>query len=90
VTIGTIEAFAGGAWVVGSHTYAGAGPYTVTVTVKDDGGATVLATTTAFDPPAGPRSHLCKAIHGRHHRTGGHGIAHWHRRAIQAHQLSAR
>ncbi len=75
-TAGTIEAIPGGAWVVGSHTYAGAGPYTITVTVHDNDGFTVSATTTAFDPPganvpAGPRHH------GRHgarqfHRPAGH------------------
>jgi streptogramin lyase len=51
-TTGTIEAIEGGAWVVGSHTYTGLGPYTVTVTVHDDGGAVVTATATAYDPPA--------------------------------------
>jgi hypothetical protein len=51
-TAGTIEAVPGGAWVVGSHTYGGSGPYTVTVTVQPGGGATVMATTTAYDPPA--------------------------------------
>jgi hypothetical protein len=54
-TAGTIEAIPGGAWVVGTHTYAGNGPYTVTVTVHDDGGAVVAATTTAYDPPANLR-----------------------------------
>jgi hypothetical protein len=58
-TAGTIEAIPGGNWVVGSHTYSTSGPFTVTVTVKDDGGFTVTATATAFDPtgaavPAAP------------------------------------
>jgi streptogramin lyase len=53
-TVGTVEAIPGGAWVVGTHTYDGAGPFTITVTVRDDGGAVVPATTTAYDPPANP------------------------------------
>jgi hypothetical protein len=52
-TTGIVAAIPGGNWVVGSHTYAGSGPYTITVTVHDDGGFTVIATTTAYDPPAG-------------------------------------
>jgi hypothetical protein len=53
-TTGTVEAIPGGAWVVGTHTYSDSGPYTITVTVGDDGGAVVKATTTAFDPPVNP------------------------------------
>jgi streptogramin lyase/PKD repeat protein len=53
-TTGTVEAIPGGAWVVGTHTYDQSGPYNVQVTVTDDGGAVVTATTTAFDPPANP------------------------------------
>jgi hypothetical protein len=68
-TVGTIAAVPGGAWVVGSHTYAGTGPYTITVTVHDDGGAVVATTTSAYDPPAGPRHHGRRRVH--HH--GHHG-----------------
>jgi streptogramin lyase len=50
-TAGTIEAIPGGDWVIGSHTYATSGPFTITVTVHDAGGLTVPTTTTAFDPP---------------------------------------
>jgi PKD repeat protein len=53
-TTGTVEAIPGGAWVVGTHTYDGSGPYMITVTVRDDGGAVVPAITTAYDPPANP------------------------------------
>jgi streptogramin lyase len=49
---GTIQAIPGGAWVVGSHTYSGPGPYTVTVKVYDDGGAVVGTSAMAYDPPA--------------------------------------
>jgi hypothetical protein len=82
-TTGTIEAILGGAWVVGTHTYAGSGPYTITVTVNGDGGAVVTATTTAYDPPAraqgsaapsrpigipaGPLLHVRKRAHDRGH-----------------------
>ncbi len=50
-TAGTIEAIPGGDWVIGSHTYATSGPFTITVTVHDASGLTVPTTTTAFDPP---------------------------------------
>jgi hypothetical protein len=51
---------------VGSHTYAAAGPFKITVTVHDDSGFTVAATTQAFDPPTTPAGPL-------HHRS--HGVA---------------
>jgi hypothetical protein len=58
-TTGTVAAVPGGDWVVGNHTYANSGPYTITITVKE-GAITVVATALAFDPPAlpaGPRHH---------------------------------
>ncbi|MEO6808698.1 MAG: hypothetical protein ABI353_06260, partial [Isosphaeraceae bacterium] len=48
---GVVVRNAQGALVVqGSHTYAEAGQHTVTVTIKDAGGATATATTSAFVP----------------------------------------
>jgi PAS domain S-box-containing protein len=70
---GIIEAVPGGEWVVGGHTYAGAGPFTITVTIHDDSGFTVATTTQAFDPPAGPAGPLHHRRHGlarAHHRSG--------------------
>ncbi len=68
-TAGTVEAIAGGDWVIGSHSYAGAGPYTMTIKVTGDG-FTVQTTMTAFDPPgrpAGPLHHSHRgAAHSRH------------------------
>jgi hypothetical protein len=52
-TAGMVEAVPGGAWVVGTHPYADVGPFTVTVIVTDDSGATVSTTATSYDPPAG-------------------------------------
>jgi streptogramin lyase len=60
---GLIEAVPGGEWVVGSHTYARSGSFTITVTIHDDSGFTVAATTQAIDPPAVPAGPL---HHGRH------------------------
>jgi hypothetical protein len=86
VTAGTIEAIPGGAWVVGTHMYVGSGPYTITVTVHDDGRAVVTATATAFDPPArtngpmagAPRTLVSVPAGPRHH---------WRKRAHhQGHQ----
>jgi hypothetical protein len=65
ISTGAVAAIPGGNWVVGSHGYAGSGPYTITVTVHDDGGFTVVATTTAYDPPAAP------AAAGRSSAPGG-------------------
>src|SRR5262249_49472858 len=68
---GLIEAVPGGDWVVGSHTYAASGSFTITVTVRDDSGVTVAATTQAFDPPAAPAGPLLHRRHGlprRHHK----------------------
>ncbi len=59
-TAGTIGTAAGGGFTVtGSHTYANGGTYTTSVTIKDLGGATATATSTAdvlsgFIPPAPP------------------------------------
>jgi streptogramin lyase len=58
---GIIEAVPGGNWVVGSHKYAGSGPFNIRLTVHDDSGFTVATTAQAFDPPAGPAGPL-------HHR----------------------
>ena len=52
-TVGTVASIPGGDWVVGTHTYARPGPYTITITVNE-GAFTVVATAPAFDPPAGP------------------------------------
>jgi hypothetical protein len=47
-TAGTVSAAAGGGFeVTGSHTYAAAGQYTTTVTIKDVGGAKATATSSA-------------------------------------------
>jgi streptogramin lyase len=73
LSAGIIEAVPGGEWVVGSHTYAGSGPFAITVTVHDDGGSTVTTTTQAFDPPGVPAGPLHHRRHGparAHHRTG--------------------
>ena len=54
-TAGTVSAAAGGGFEVkGSHTYAAAGQYTITVTIDDVGGAKATATTSAniIGPPA--------------------------------------
>ncbi len=54
-TAGTISAAAGGGFEVkGSHTYAAAGQYTITVTIDDVGGAKATATSSAdiVGPPA--------------------------------------
>jgi hypothetical protein len=70
---GVIEAVPGGEWVVGSHTYAGSGPFTITVTVHDDSGFTVTSSAQAFDPPATPAGPLHHRRHGvapRHHKSG--------------------
>jgi streptogramin lyase len=75
---GLIEAVPGGEWVVGSHTYAGSGPFTITVTVHDDSGPTVATTTQAFDPPAVPGGPLHGRRHGlaRGHHQAGPSTAH--------------
>ena len=68
-----IEAIPGGEWVVGSHAYARAGTFTITVTVRDDSGFTVATTTQAFDPPARGGGPLHHGRHGRapaHHKPG--------------------
>jgi streptogramin lyase len=70
-TAGTVAAIPGGDWVVGNHTYAKSGPYTITVTVKE-GGLTVVGTAEAFDPPGGPGGPLHHAHRGKsrvHHRS---------------------
>jgi hypothetical protein len=72
-SVGLVEAVPGGDWVVGSHTYAASGSFTITVTVHDDSGITVATTTQAFDPPAVPAGPLHRARHGRahaHHQAG--------------------
>ena len=54
-TAGTVSAAAGGGFEVkGSHTYAAAGQYTITVTIDDVGGAKATATSSAdiVGPPA--------------------------------------
>jgi hypothetical protein len=61
---GLIEAVPGGEWVVGTHTYGGSGPFTIIVTIHDDSGSVVTATTQAFDPPAGPAGPLPHRRHG--------------------------
>jgi hypothetical protein len=72
-SVGLIEAVPGGEWVVGSHAYAGSGPFTITVSVRDDGGSTVATTTQAFDPPAipgGPMHHRHHGLARAHHQAG--------------------
>src|SRR5262249_34937011 len=76
-SVGLIEAVPvreGGGWVVGSHAYAGSGPFTITVTVRDDSGFTVTTTTQASDPPMVPAGPMHHRRHGParapHHRAG--------------------
>jgi hypothetical protein len=75
---GLIEAVPGGEWVVGGHMYSGSGPFTITVTVHDDSGFTVAATTQASDPPAVPAGPLHHRRHGlaRGHQKTGPSTAH--------------
>jgi hypothetical protein len=58
---GTISAAGGGFTVTGSHTYATAGSYTVTVTISDTGGASAVthdsASVAANQPPPPPNQH---------------------------------
>ncbi len=71
-TLGTVAAIPGGDWVVGSHTYANSGPYTITITVQE-GAFTVVATAMAFDPPGGPGGpsrHFHRGTARSDHRTG--------------------
>ena len=70
-TTGTVAAVPGGDWVVGNHTYAKSGPYTITITVKE-GAIAVVATALAFDPPAvpgGPSRHVHRRTAHSGHRT---------------------
>jgi streptogramin lyase len=70
---GLVEAIPGGEWVVGSHTYASSGAFTITVTVHDDSGSTVMTTTQALAPPAVPAGPLHRGRHGlgrARHKTG--------------------
>jgi hypothetical protein len=75
---GVVETIPGGDWVVGSHRYAGAGPYTITVRIRDDSGLTATTTAQAFDPPARPagplhhRQHRPARPHHRPGHSGGH------------------
>ena len=72
-TTGTVAAIPGGDWVVGNHTYAKSGPYTITITVKE-GAFTVVATALAFDPPAvprGPSRHFHRGTTHSGHPTRG-------------------
>ncbi len=85
-TVGTVAAIPGGDWVVGNHTYAKSGPYTIIITVKE-GGFTVVATAESFDPPAvpgGPSRHFHRATAHAAHRTHAsrtNGTAKPHRQA---------
>jgi streptogramin lyase len=70
-TTGTVAAIPGGDWVVGNHTYANSGPYTITITVNE-GAFTVVATALAFDPPAvpgGPSRHFHRGTARSRHRA---------------------
>src|SRR5262249_34944545 len=78
-SVGLIEAGPGGEWVVGSHAYARSGPFTITVTVRDDSGFTVTTTTQASDPPkvpAGPMHHRRHGPARAHHPKAGPSAAH--------------
>ncbi len=74
---GLIEAVPGGEWVVGSHAYANAGPYTITLTIHTASGLTAVGSTEAFDPPppAGPLQHP-PHVPVRHHPKPVHAPAH--------------
>ncbi len=62
-TAGTVVPSGGGFAVTGSHTYAGSGSYPTSVAIKDVGGATATATSTATvaNPPSAPPTLLTTA-----------------------------
>ena len=75
---GVVSGSGGSYAASGSHTYAAAGPYTIAVTVVDDGGSTTGATAGASVVAAPPQPPCTRPPHEHEHHGHGHKKHHRH------------